>query len=349
MVTILSTVMLAASGTFNSLYQGNYVQMMDTVPQAIGLLEKGSGGHDPAVVKEILQRNGAVLDYELHVTGGESQVKLGKLAESLPLLMIAESAYNEAAGHLQGREPLQIESGHAVFLYPYRGMKVDVVEPGERIEAGGESLILDKQVSGSVMTTQAQSTYLLILDDEEHQKMMANLPPGKLYTIHGYELKEWESAEEAVKQVEARVGKDGLLNSRIESYLLMKQMSSLTLFIGIFVSFLFFLAAGSMIYFKLFTELPEDQAQFNALTKIGMTVREVSRIVSIQIGLLFFLPCLVGIVHMLFAMHALSNILAAEIWQYALAVILIFIVMQSLYYLAARRAFMKRILQAAVR
>ncbi|OAJ75480.1 hypothetical protein AYJ08_04320 [Brevibacillus sp. SKDU10] len=50
-----------------------------------------------------------------------------------------------------------------------------------------------------------------------------------------------------------------------------REVISLTMFIGIFVNLLFFLASSSIIYFKLFTELQEDQTQFKALSRIGLT------------------------------------------------------------------------------
>lgn len=58
-----------------------------------------------------------------------------------------------------------------------------------------------------------------------------------------------------------------------------------------------------MIYFKLFTELQDDKMQYDALRRIGITEKEVRRIVTRQIAMIFFVPFVVGAVHALFALR----------------------------------------------
>jgi len=118
---------------------------------------------------------------------------------------------------------------------------------------------------------------------------------------------------------------------------------SLTMFIGLFISLLFFIASGSMIYFKLFTELQEDQAQYKALTRIGMTQAELRKIVFMQVGILFFAPCLVGIIHALVALKALNNLLMVSNWIYSFVIIGIYMAMQTIYFLVASNSYMKSI------
>lgn len=124
----------------------------------------------------------------------------------------------------------------------------------------------------------------------------------------------------------------------------LKEKASLMMFIGMFISLLFFIAAGSMIYFKLFTEMQEDQEQFKALTRIGITEREIRKIVVTQIGILFFVPCFLGIIHALVVMKALDNILMMSHWIYSFVVIGIYIAIQTTYFLIACNQYMKHIL-----
>ncbi|MFD0616905.1 FtsX-like permease family protein [Paenibacillus sp. GCM10027629] len=118
---------------------------------------------------------------------------------------------------------------------------------------------------------------------------------------------------------------------------------SLTMFIGVFISLLFFIASGSMIYFKLFTELQEDQMQYKAITRIGMTPSELRKIVVTQVGVLFFAPCLVGIVHALIALKALNNLLMVSNWIYSFVIIGIYLAMHTIYFLVACNSYMKSI------
>lgn len=118
---------------------------------------------------------------------------------------------------------------------------------------------------------------------------------------------------------------------------------SLVMFIGLFISLLFFIASGSMVYFKLFAELQEDQTQYKALYRIGITQAELRRIIFRQIGIFFFAPCLVGIVHALIALKALNNLLMVSNWIYSFVVIGIYLAMQTIYYLLACSSYMKSI------
>ncbi|RCX23706.1 putative ABC transport system permease protein [Fontibacillus phaseoli] len=118
---------------------------------------------------------------------------------------------------------------------------------------------------------------------------------------------------------------------------------ALIMFIGIFISLLFFIASGSMIYFKLFTELQQDQEQYQALTRIGMTPSELRKIVVTQVGILFFTPCLLGIVHALFALKALNNLLLVSNWIYSFVIIGIYLAMHTIYFLVACNSYMRSI------
>ncbi|WP_152393275.1 FtsX-like permease family protein [Paenibacillus guangzhouensis] len=118
---------------------------------------------------------------------------------------------------------------------------------------------------------------------------------------------------------------------------------ALTMFIGVFISLLFFIASGSIIYFKLFTDLQQDQEQYQALTRIGMTPFELRKIVVTQVGILFFTPCCVGILHALFALKALNNLLMVSNWIYSFVIIGIYLVMQTIYFFVACNSYMRSI------
>src|SRR5699024_2590562 len=46
------------------------------------------------------------------------------------------------------------------------------------------------------------------------------------------------------------------------------------LFIGLFIGIVFFVSAGSFLYFRLFTDLDEDRAKFSVINKFGLTNKE---------------------------------------------------------------------------
>src|SRR5690625_7267450 len=79
------------------------------------------------------------------------------------------------------------------------------------------------------------------------------------------------------------------------------------LFIGLFIGIVFFVSAGSFLYFRLFTYLDEDRAKFSVINKFGLTNKELNKVVTQQTAILFFTPILVAIVHGAVALTALSH------------------------------------------
>src|SRR5699024_1517141 len=79
------------------------------------------------------------------------------------------------------------------------------------------------------------------------------------------------------------------------------------LFIGLFIGIVFFVSAGSFLYFRLFTDLYEDRAKFSVINKFGLTNKELNKVVTQQSAILFFTPILVAIVHGAVALTALSH------------------------------------------
>ncbi len=117
---------------------------------------------------------------------------------------------------------------------------------------------------------------------------------------------------------------------------MLRQVFSLTLFIGLFISLLFFIVQGSILYLKLFTELTDTKRQLFALRRIGVTRKEAARILNKQIQFLFFIPFIVGSIHASFAFLMLSRTLEINLVTNALIVIGSYCILQTGYYLLTR-------------
>src|SRR5690606_27563790 len=91
-----------------------------------------------------------------------------------------------------------------------------------------------------------------------------------------------------------------------EDYRWFKSSFAILLFIGVMVAAVFLLAAGSFIYFKLYTGLERDRKQYLLLVRLGMTEKELGRIVNRQLIPQFFLPWVVALLHSTFAFISLQ-------------------------------------------
>ncbi|WP_010496887.1 ABC transporter permease [Paenibacillus elgii] len=349
-VSVLSAVILTASGTIYVFYKNIDQQLMEQFPNTISFTEQGPGDRhaiDADKLKAILATEGASLAKELKIAGVKVPLKLDDSRVSdTTVLLISESDYNRAVEGIEYAVPLQIAPGHAVFSYPYRMGDVILMEKGSRrtVQLNGQAwpLEMDGQVTGGVINLMGAATGLLVVNDGEYSRMMKETPDDQRLVYYGFELNRWQEHAAAVEKVKQSVPEEHRkrLSDRTSFYAAVQQSWSLTMLIGLFVSFLFFVASASMLYFKLFTELQEDDHQYRALMRIGMSVPEIRRIINVQIGLLFLLPVVVGAAHAAFAYKTLANLLSMNVWSYGAMVISVFALLQFGYFLLTRRAYM---------
>lgn len=350
MVAILSAVILTASGTFYVLYLDTTNKAFSQYPQSFGYSARGAG--EPAVpspdeLRRLLTEHGQQMAYETSLTGLPVSVTLNRRTEAL---LVPQQAFNRIAEQMKS-ETVQVEPGHAVYVFPYKESAVEYYSPGSplRTDTDGQplTLVIDRQINGSVVNASPDYFGMLVVSDREFAERTNRVAGGQLVTYYGFETANWKESLAASRQMASLFSEQerSRFESRVDFYVEYKQFNSLTLFIGLLVSVLFFIASGSMLYFKLFTEIQDDQAQFRALARIGVSDEEIRGIVAKQIGIVFFVPVAVGIVHAAFAYKTLGNLIGTTAWQYGIVIMGIYAAMQFVYYVLAKRAYMKQLVE----
>ncbi|OUS72727.1 hypothetical protein B1748_24400 [Paenibacillus sp. MY03] len=362
-VSILSAVILTAMGTVYIMQIQSREQMLESSPYSLAYVEKGLHSQeviDQEQLRGILKSDGYSISRETktvglaleqyHLTFENSSREIGwenweESSPDLSLFIISATDYNKLAKQ-QGEPAIKVESGKLTLLYSDNfsttlgpGRAVGVLN-GERFE-----MPVADSANVNVANNWIDSNfYTMVMDDLSFVDLISGIPEEEQRVFYGIELDRWEKAAPTVAKLSELVpetlrGEKDF--TRSERFVDMKAETSLILFIGLFISLLFFIAAGSMIYFKLFTELQEDQSQYKGLARIGMTRKEIRRIVVSQIAIVFYVPCIVGIVHALFAMKSLDNMMGSSNWLYSFVVIGAYIVMQTLYFLLASGSYMR--------
>lgn len=130
---------------------------------------------------------------------------------------------------------------------------------------------------------------------------------------------------------------------RIIPHVQTRRSFGLILFVGFFISILFFLASGSIIYFKLFNEVKQDKKEYDILRKIGTTDKEIKKIITKQIGVIFFIPFVISTIHSFFALKALANFIDVNIIFYGIIVMFIYLFFQLIYFLIIRKSYLNKI------
>ena len=115
---------------------------------------------------------------------------------------------------------------------------------------------------------------------------------------------------------------------------------ALLLFTGLLVAAVLILAAGSFIYFKLYTDLERDKKQYDVLRRMGVTDQELVKIVNRQLVPQFFLPWGLAMLHSTFSFIFLQafwvDLAAVSIAMEMLIVLIVFTVIQVSYFYLIR-------------
>lgn len=101
-----------------------------------------------------------------------------------------------------------------------------------------------------------------------------------------------------------------MLRAHIFDWIEMKQGNGLLLLLSVLVGVVFFTFAASLLYFRLYADLERDERQYQMIAKVGLSRKELRKIVTRQLLLMFFLPILVAVIHSSVAFTALQQIVS---------------------------------------
>ncbi|MBF7152781.1 FtsX-like permease family protein [Bacillus albus] len=179
--------------------------------------------------------------------------------------------------------------------------------------------------------------------------------PIEHVTAYNYNVKNWENtyaiADEFVKRTDkdrnsmkhegsiVRVFESGNSLYRIKSG------SASYFLIGTFLGIIFFIGAGSVLYFRMYTDLTTEQEKYVTITKIGLTESEMKRSATIQLGILFFVPYIMASIHTMFATKMLQDIINLSLFAEITVVLVIFGTVEIIFFLLIRSLYMQKLSQ----
>lgn len=350
-VAVLSAGVITATGT---IYTAQATLLRDTernYPHAVTFAVSGEtdASELSAEIHRILDEDKVTVTEEVALSGLSAEV--GGMAGSL---VISEADYNSPAATSEGK-PVDLEGTEAALLLPFEGPTGETVEgiPMDLV-LGGETFAVKAMTWPFAHTNHLSAVQqFVVVDDGLFGRLSSAASPGDRTSFFSYEFKDWTRTLETSRRIRA-IPDAGMIGftSRMENYEGRRQMTGLTAMIALFVTALFFIAAGSMLYFRLFGEIQEDREKYRSMRKLGVSEQEINRVVTAQVLVIFFTPIAVGSVHCAFAMKALSNVLRVMDWpflgvyRYALAAMAGFSLVQAVYFLVARHAYVREIADA---
>lgn len=88
------------------------------------------------------------------------------------------------------------------------------------------------------------------------------------------------------------------------------QLNGGLLFIGIFLGSMFLISMVLIIYYKQISEGYEDRERFRIMKKVGMSNEEVKQTIHSQVRIVFFMPLITAIIHVIVAFPMVKYLLA---------------------------------------
>ena len=122
-------------------------------------------------------------------------------------------------------------------------------------------------------------------------------------TVTAFLYDDWESNSESPEAIFASL-EDTLQNgdanvvSAYRYYRSSQIQNNLTLYIGGILSFVFLLAVASFIYSRLYSELDAECRKLKGIVKIGLSRKELSRVLSRLIFLILCVPFVLALVYL---------------------------------------------------
>ena len=217
-----------------------------------------------------------------------------------------------------GNRAFELEEGEALFLPPtvstYEQLNSQTVETV--LEESGIPVRINGAYPYRLFPAHAIGTNAIILNDADYDELTLQVKPSSVY--HAFDIPDWQNTKNIGLTIERSLTDSILKGTRNElrfnfdnpglNYSVMRTTFTLLLFIGLLLAGVFLLAAGSFIYFRLYTSLDSDRKQFDVLRRLGITDREFKKIVNRQLIPQFFVPWGVALVHSSFAFLSLQVI-----------------------------------------
>ncbi len=356
-VTLVSTVAFMSVGLLASLtsFASQYREM-----NPLGLVYKSKPEN------ELEQKHIAMLVDELNTNEIDYslvrfQVLEQKSSFTENIVAILKSSNVNWLANSFGHPAVELKGGEALFLPPsvssYDQLSDRTVNT--LLEESKVNIRIDGAYPYHLFSSYSIGRNAIVLNDTDYDKVFESvLAEGvKPVIYYAFNVPDWQQTKEiglSIDNTETESflsGGSNLLPYSFDNpglnYSVIRTTFSLLLFIGLLLAAVFFLAAGSFIYFRLYTSLERDRKQFDVLRRMGITDREFKKIVNRQLIPQFFFPWGVAFVHSSFAFLSLQVIWDAlaeiSIVKELVIVLVGFTLMQIFYFYLIRWRYLSHI------
>ncbi|MEK3986738.1 ABC transporter permease [Paenibacillus sp. FSL K6-3166] len=356
LVTVVTSIACMAAGFLLSINQANTEHYKKT-PFAINYSSYNPKGKAPDLEPIHNKLLNAKVEYTENKVDLISASIQGIDKETLLNLdIISRSEFNQLAPQMNVPEVGPLSEKEAVLmLSPHIETQNYAVNRTILLKnQKDEELLLKEFRTPKIHPMDPMASSLLIVDDGFYDKFSSAAEYTRPYVRYLYKIPAWDGPTPEDNSPEAVITREliqwskvsnsannhqynGLLTARADSYLSTKQGTAIFSFIGIFIALIFSLSSASFLFFKLHTELNTDKQMYTALSKIGLSTKEMSASATKQISVLFYIPIVIATIQTLVVIRPILK--QMNITDVTLPVLMTsgtFLAVQTLYFIIAR-------------
>jgi len=339
-ITILSAVSFTAVTGVYSLSSVVKDESLKDNPFALTFNSYSSNENEHKQVKIIDEM---LESYGFQYTKYKSEVIKQVSKDNQTIHIMKLSDYNNRVGVL-GLEQVELNENQTILVPVYVRFdpKRDKTLSQKRIALDYGQINLEViGVAPKVIFYSGLFRNLIVVHDDTFTKITSM---EEKYHSYSYNIPDWLNTQEVTEKLreELGVGEHGkyFWSTRIEGYTLENQNKKLFLYVGFFLGAIFFLGASSFLYFRLYTDLNQEKSKYLAISKLGLSFKELKKVASKQIAVLFFIPYLLASIHSYFAIAVLQTVLYSSVFKQYVVVISLFFLLDMIYYAIIRSRYL---------
>lgn len=284
----LLTLTVSVTGIMVMLYAYSLNGIERLTPSAIEYNVESENGQ--VNVTNILE-NGQVslVDINLLRLNTKPEVTITESGQTIPYFDIINYSNYKELMKAQGRKNSIEGSESLPLLINYFPTEISL---GKTFNLENAYDVTVKQVSTNNVFSFSTSVTTLVVSDKLYAELSSRFPEKKM-TIRTFNGDSIRSSETFYNQFST-------VPDVISSYSREHTVKTANIATYIFITFLsilFIICTGSILYFTSLIEIMENKEEYSYLSKLGYSKKMINRIVGYEIGILFLIPVLIGIIN----------------------------------------------------
>ncbi|WP_297134093.1 FtsX-like permease family protein [Terrisporobacter sp.] len=228
----------------------------------------------------------------------------------------------------------KLKDNEAIFLIP--GNLINAFNFNVDFKLGDKNISIIDSYTMNLFGTFRDGRPIIIVNDDTYDSISKILGSEK-DSISCITLKNFENTANISKYIEenSNIHVYSVDNFDKESYNFVNSIY----FIGLFLSLVFIVSVGSIMYFKCISDASKDKPRFDTLRKIGTSQEYINKSIFKQVGIFFLLPGLVAIIHSIVAGYSVASFFNQDGKISTLITILVFSLIYLIYYLVTAKKY----------